>query len=170
MKRIEEMAKDEQLESLCRLHDILNDGLFDGKLKRAFVPVIGKTFNTNDGCWMSIGRAGKRAGNQSFTALASFHPSPIENICFDYFTLQFLACDYEPEEQVRFIAITLLHEMIHQYCYENGLPLGHGGKFRQYCKAHGLQRITVFNEFEERKETQESLLPIAEKIIGNFRW
>ena len=166
MKRIEEMATEEQLEALCRLHDILNDGLFDGKLKRAFFPVIGKTYFSNDGCEMRISRAGNDPG---FNACASFHPFP-ESICFDVYTLQYLASDYKSEEQVRFIARILLHEMIHQYCYENGLPLGHGGRFRQYCKAHGLQRITVFNECEERKETQEGLLPIAEKTIENFQW
>lgn len=105
--KFEKMNKQEQLKSLVRLHDILNDGLFNGELERAFScppideigedgwrPPHGKTL-----C-ISIGRAGHGIG---LNALACFH-FPDEDIIFDADYIRYILSDYCEDEQCIMIA------------------------------------------------------------------
>lgn len=60
----------------------------------------------------------------------------------------------------------MLHEMIHQYCYENGIEDdgSHNQTWQKIAEKHGL-----FSTYCDGEQIEEFLLPLAEHKASNIR-
>lgn len=170
--RFTDRDKQEQLKALVRLHDRLNDGLFNGELERAFcLPPFDERvdgWTPPEGKRMQISIGGIGTEFFKYKACCVSYKG-IGDITFNYNYIRYLLTSYTEVEQFNDLAVTMLHEMIHQYIAENGIKDNspHGNKFKQECKRHGLYRHTVLNGDDE-KEVVDELMPQAEDVLTGF--
>jgi len=69
------------------------------------------------------------------------------------------------KEQVLLLGTILLHEAIHQYCYENGIEdENHAGQWKETAKEHGLISI-----YEDGTLIEEHLTITAYITMQSFR-
>ena len=121
----ENMTTEAKQKTLSRFHRSLNRRLFAGELQEVllYADFVG---GTDDGI-ISAFRCEKSGHNCIFmTGLYETMISRIQTV----------------KEQPRFCVVVLLHEMIHQYCYEHGIDgkehADHGETFKRIAAAHGL--------------------------------
>lgn len=168
-------------EGIKRLHDTLNDGLFNGELARAYIPQIGRTYNKRD-IEIGITKLGKKH-LACYQYIDNKDELLSHEIIFDIDFLQEIDGMSDKEKQVGIIASTLLHEMIHQHLSEAGEKVTrnnmHGKRFVQDGLQHGyayLLGACIDSGFEgnppEQKFRHEryDLLPVAEKVIEGFQF
>ena len=68
-------------------------------------------------------------------------------------------------EQVHMLAETMLHEMVHQYCHENGInDENHNDAFIEAEDAHGMVGMRTASG-----ELRDFLSPDGEWILDSFR-
>lgn len=115
-----------------RVHKKLNQALFDGQLKDVFIDV--QNINTID-------------HEGELYACYCRYPSPIltplgmknRAILFGHEFVKDVSRLQTEEEQFKFFLQVLLHEMIHQYCDENGIEEGdHNENWREAAWTHEL--------------------------------
>lgn len=126
--RFENLLFPNNIRVLKRLHKRLNKELFDGQL--------------NDTIKIDICNLHNGLFKTSEKAVAGFCvPNEIiqESILFDNQFIDDIAA--YPTQKLQAIALThmMLHEMIHQYCYETGIDDHHHGEaWQQAAEEHGL--------------------------------
>ena len=175
--RFEELTRNAQLDTLCNLHDLLNDGLFNGSLKRAaHVPPIEELCDNDvytlpiDTIRIAIAHAGKSI---NYCARAHFEGHNVlsdEAIVFDYIDIKYNIATYnDKQQQINELATIMLHEMIHQYIHEEGIKDNspHGRAFKRECKKHGLIRTPYLND-DCQWEHEEKLSAEAQDVIKGF--
>lgn len=151
--RFENLEFREQICFLRRLHKQLNKDLFDGQLKQISIDIE----NLN----------GHRTKEKAFAEyLTETVPGIIpRKISFDHDFIDYISQLKTQKEQGRLITQVLLHEMIHQYCAENGInDENHSDAWQQAAAEHGLHSIYKNGEFQE-----EWALPVAHIATINLR-
>lgn len=177
--RFENLTRNNQLENLCRLHNMLNDGLFKGELKRSvhLPPIEEWPEETGislpgDSVVIGIAHAGKGVVLNAMALFSGHAGFDDEEIYFDHTYLKYAVSDFETEEQqIEVIASIMLHEMIHQYIHETGKRDNsmHGRTFKRCCKEHGLIRKAYLNG-DGRWEHDDSLSAEAKEAIKGFHF
>lgn len=157
--RIEMMSHKEKIRALNRLHKRLNREFFDGKLNSKILIDIGMLGEFNDSDVL---------GSFSHAAYAYSEKTGevyrTESITISRELINELRESKTQRSQLLCIATIMLHEMIHQYCYENGLPLDHGREFCKAAEEHGLISI-----YEEERKIDEYLTEKASMIVSMYR-
>ena len=151
MMRFETLDYESTRNTLRRLHKRLNKNLFGGELHevRLCVENLDNPFSCNT----------------PYPAFARFRSRDLmgnESISFDHSFADFLEGLETQREQVYMLTLVMLHEMIHQYCYENGIDdSGHGGEWSRIAEAHGLHSIFQNGEPVEEELRSGSLITAA---------
>lgn len=79
--------------------------------------------------------------------------APFEKISISYELEEDLMKLKTQKEQVLFLGSVILHEAIHQYCYENGIEdKNHAGQWTEEAEKHGLKSI-----YEDGEQKEEAL-------------
>lgn len=123
--RWENMTAEAKQKTLSRFHRALNRKLFAGELKE--VLLYADFVDGTDGGIISAFMCGENGHN------CIFMTGLYENMIERFATVK---------GQTLFCVVVLLHEMIHQYCYEHGIDgkehADHGERFKEIAAAHGL--------------------------------
>lgn len=121
----ENMTTEAKQKTLSRFHRSLNRRLFAGELKE--VLLYADFVDGTDGGIISAFMCGENGHNCIF--MTGLYEKWIERFA-------------TVKGQTLFCVIVLLHEMIHQYCYEHGIDgkehADHGERFKRIAAAHGL--------------------------------
>lgn len=142
--RFEDFVREDQLRILDKLHRRLNRKLFNGELSQIDIRIE----HTED-TWANYRR--ELGGDQWIVVSEEL--------------IDLVLANRERQlDQVYVLSLVLLHEMIHQYCYEQGLEdEDHEGDWLREALAHGLR----YREGHFDPDT-ESLSPLAFMAINNF--
>lgn len=120
--RYEQLGYSQKMQMLKNLHTLLNQSFFDGKLNSVHLDVV----SLND--------------NSNMIYEGVFRVDAVLGECIE-FSYEFEELLRIKENQLYFLTIIMLHEMIHQYCYENSIDdAGHNVKWLEVAKQHGLIR------------------------------
>lgn len=166
MKRFEELTLFQQLEALKKLHTLINEKLFDGELSAIPIGI----YCLDNGCNAVFRRYCDENGNARYTKLI-----------FDEVYIEVLLPAKDDDEQFESLFITMLHEMIHQYCHEHGIVDGdnlidghnvnyHSKEFQYIAWEHGLDEWYENGEVLEedlRYSTFDVLEDIKKQLILN---
>lgn len=138
----------DKIKNLARLHRRLNRVCYGGELSEEIV--------------FDIANVHKR--NENTAAVFRVYPTKElkPQIIFDWNLTDVDFSLFETAKQeIRAAATVMLHEMAHQYCYENGIPdTVHGEEWKAVARAHGL----------EDPNEAEQLNIAGEFAIINFTW
>lgn len=132
--RFEEMDFLEQINTLSKFHKRINRDFFNNELKTIKLDVenINKGDPENDGyaCFRS---------KAIFFNPETLTPYFDEKISFDNVFIEFLREQKTQKLQSYYIGFIMLHEMVHQYCYENGIDdTNHANGWSQAALDHHL--------------------------------
>lgn len=134
--RFEKLDFFQQINVLKRMHRLLNKHKFDGKLSEVSIDIC-NIEKTGDYYAMYI-RACPKFGRFK------------NGIAFSYSFEEDIEKEKTIRDQVYMIGLIMLHEMIHQYCHENGIDdSGHNQNFMDAAKEHGLHSIYKDGNFVE---------------------
>lgn len=106
--RFERLEPDAQMIFLSRLYTRLNSELFEARLKGIPVCIAGSPFEPDAAGYFHKPQPTDRHKNGYIVITRGFIEDSIK------------PCKYQ-WHQVVLLATILLHEMIHEYCYENGI-------------------------------------------------
>ena len=158
--RFEKMDFAEQIKTLTRLHGYLNREIFKKALPTDIVIDI-CNINKQEGrdfaaCFRRNYIIYDAEGAHTTTAIL--------------FGLEFMDDDIPrmktQAEQAFVLGETMLHEMIHQYCYENNIDdTNHGGKWQETAEKFQLTSIYKDGECISEKPTD-----IGKFVISRFRF
>lgn len=153
--RFENLEWGKRIRFLQRLHKKLNKELFNGCLNDILIDIQNlNKFDEWDDCYAQY-----RTGNKEF--LEFFPP----RILFSLEFLDRLELFKTQKEQVMFLSQIMLHEMIHQYCHENGIvDDNHSEAWQEEAAKHGLHSVYCNGELCE-----EWLEPKPIFVILNFQ-
>ena len=134
--RIEQLQYRERTDFFSRLHNFLNRKLFNSELKDIFIDVQ----NLNkDECDYNEENEEIALGVFSIESITQR-----EVIAFSHEFMDSIGRLENESEQLEEVSVVLLHEMIHQYCYENGIDdSGHNDNFQGIAFQHGLDSMYV---------------------------
>lgn len=122
--RWENMTAEAKQKTLSRFHRALNRRLFGGELKEVLL-YADFVDGTDGGILGGFGCDSSR----EWIFMTGLYEKWIERFA-------------TVKGQTLFCVIVLLHEMIHQYCYEHGIDgkehADHGERFKEIAAAHGL--------------------------------
>ena len=128
-----------------RLHRKLNKELFDGKLSDLEIDIR----NIN--------------GYRDEDAFACYHH---HSILFSHEFFEYVVKQETQKKQAECIVQVLVHEMIHQYCHENGIDdSNHSEEWQRAAEEHGLH--SVYHDgvmVEERGKTILALIAADVRI------
>ena len=156
--RFEQMEFERKIKTMRKFHKRINRDFFNGKLKNIALDIA----NTNKGQMpdnVAMFTPSALSVNRE-TLEASF----VEKISFAHEFIEIIAEQKTQREQAFAIATVMLHEMIHQYCYENGLDdENHSGEWEKTAYEHGLISI-----YRNGKLIEEYARPATEWIISLY--
>lgn len=134
----------EKLKALQQMHAAFNKGLYDNCLQSVNIDIQ----NTGD-----------------YSGAFRVYENNSNLIVIDATTVNCVLPKLEEQEQKEYLAIILLHEMIHQYLFEvSGNPdAGHSAAFYNAAINHGL-----FYETQQYDVDFEELAEPARLIIENY--
>ena len=130
--RFEQLPHLSQIKTLERLHKYINQNLFENKLSKIDMDIV--NIHTKD-------------------AFGMFSTNDIvgNRIAISYEMIDVLSQLKYQKEQALCLGAVILHEMIHQYCYENNIDdSNHGGMWYETAKEHGL--ISIYENGELVRE------------------
>lgn len=146
--RFEKLSQLEQKEVLVNLHHLLNEQLFNNELK-----TINISLENLDNAMYQIDDAFAVFFSHDFIFNSEMKMVRGERIIFSYEFCDAIAA-YKTQREQRYLLVqVMLHEMIHQYCYETGLDDGdHNENFMREAEKHGLVCV-----YEAGKKISEEL-------------
>lgn len=153
--RFEKLDFPEQIKFLKRLHKRINKRLFNGELGKVFIDI------ENINKYYEDGYEAAACFRKTSDKYPELFPKAI-----------LISHEYERDieslptqkEQILQLFGLLLHEMIHQYCYENGIDDGnHNEAWQKAAEEHGL-----ISKYEDGKpsETIETLTSKGELVLA----
>lgn len=149
--RFERMDYTQRRKALKRLHRRLNKRLFGNLLSEKIILCVGNV-------------GGNLAGR--FNPLDGFIDGmqcPIIELSHEFVDEDLSKCRTQ-KQQIYLLTMVLLHEMIHQYCFENGIDdTGHNDRFIEEAKKHGLISSIGNGIYQEELDLK------AQLSIMNFR-
>ncbi len=145
--RFEQLDHFGQMRNLKRLHRYINECFFENSLNEAQMDIE----NLPEG------------------VLAMFYirhvPRDEETISLSYEFMEELSSFKTQKEQTLHLGGVILHEMIHQYCYENGIDdKDHAGQWSEVAEKHGL-----ISRYEDGEPGKENVPAITTLILSWFR-
>ena len=133
--RFEVLTYSEKIKVLKRLHGYINKNLFDNSLKEILLDIE------------NLSKEEDLYGSFSFGS--DLLP---EKISISHELIDNVKRLKTQREQVLLLGAVVLHEAIHQYCFENGLDdEDHAGQWRETAEKHGL--ISIYESGKLIKET-----------------
>lgn len=160
--RFENMRYLDQQKILAQFHRKLNRDFFNNELNT--IPISIENIN--------------KSNNQSDYAYAMFLQSEYlfdpktkkiycgEKICFDHIFVDFIASQKYKKNQVFYISYIMLHEMIHQYCFEKGIDdSNHGNGWAKAAADHHF-----ISNYENGKIIEDHPDTTAELIFSGYRF
>lgn len=160
--RFENLLFPDNIRVLQRLHKRLNKELFDGQLNTIKIDIC----NIHNGYY----KVSEKAAAVFCAPKEIIQPNEIiqERILFDNQFIDDIAA--YPTQNLQTLELThmMLHEMIHQYCYETGIDDHHHGEaWQQAAEEHGLH---IKNEEASGDYSyNEFLKPVPLFIAMKFR-
>lgn len=144
-KRFENLSKHEQIKTLVRIHNRLNEALFENELHKAKAADTVDFFEAHSGrVYIDIVDADNKeiANYKSFAPMGEIVTQEID--FHSTWLTTFISTRKNITQQKTFLVINMLHEMIHQYMHEkrldNGENNGHNALFIEERKKRGLIR------------------------------
>ncbi len=175
--------------SLNRLHDVLNDGLFNGELNRPIIPQIGGAYYGARTIEILFGDLSEEKCFAKHATINFTDGSLIsQEIIFDISFVKKVENYKNEQRKIGVMASTMLHEMIHQHLRETvGFTADaetekHGDLFIQDGLQHGYSYLLGYlyanGSLKGNKNIPEQkfrhrhydLLPVAEKVIEDFHF
>ncbi len=148
--RYEQLTYSEKINTLKRLHRYINKHLFDNSLKTIA---------------LDIENLSKEAELYGMFSVKDYPEPQSEKISISYEFEEDIKKFKTQKEQALFLGMIVLHEVIHQYCYENGInDKDHSGKWTEIAENHGLTSI-----YENGKQVRECLNMLGMIAMQNFR-
>ena len=130
-----------KIKFLYKVYEILNKNLFDGKL------TIGKIDIEN------LDEAYAKFSVKEWI-LPDGEYTDIECISFSHEFVQRVSEEKYQKVQHYLIVMIMLHEMVHQYCYENGInDEDHNENFQKIAEKHGYRYKYCKNRLMEERLT-----------------
>lgn len=155
--RFEQMPHAAKIKTMHRLHRFINKEFFDNKLQEIYLTIENLNKN-NDDVWAGFSRNAYLFNPETKTAYQSM------KIAFAWEFEEYLAEQKTQKMQALIMGHIMLHEMIHQYCYESGLDdSNHGGDWEQAAEEHLLHSI-----YRDGQCVEEKLSTSAEILFYNF--
>lgn len=156
--RFEQMTFEEQIKSLTRLHKRINKDFFDNKLKTIHIDIASiKTEEHPDGI-AKFTRNAVLFDQKTKSAYLG------ECICFAWELVDCMAELKTQKEQALVAGGVMLHEMVHQYCFENGIDdTNHGGRWEETAREHNLISI-----YRDGKQIEDNPSETARLWFYNF--
>ena len=149
--RWESMSREAKIHTISRFHRALNRRLFGGELKEVLL-YADFVDGTAEGVFSGFGCDSSREW--------IFMTGLFENMIERFATVK---------GQKLFCAIVLMHEMIHQYCYEHGIDgkehADHGERFKEIAAAHGLVSC-----YDSNGDYYNRAAPVLAEAIKYYRF
>lgn len=132
----------QQIKALYRLHKRINHDFFDNGLKLIEINIE----NTNKGDrpdnFACFSRNAILVNRETMTVYQG------EKISFSWELLDYMAEQKTQKMQALIASGIMLHEMVHQYCFENGIDdTNHSGGWEEAAKEHNL--ISIYQDGEQ---------------------
>lgn len=126
--RFEAMEYRQKMRFLQRLHATINREFFKGELKPVMIDIRNLNKTTGDDCLAMYCKAD------------TLQP---DRILFSHEFVEVIAQQRTQRNQALIFFQVMLHEMIHQYCAENGIDEkeGHDEQWQQAAALHGLHSV-----------------------------
>lgn len=155
--RFERKNHEERIKTLYRLHKHINCYIFNNKLKEIKIDICNKSTN-------------------EFEKWGNFNPYEGKEINFETMEIKEMPqISITPElvddleelktqrEQVILLGSVMLHEMIHQYMYENNIDDcgGHGGKWEETAAKFGLISIYDGETHKTERLSEQAIFAIC---------
>lgn len=152
--RFENLSEDQRYRFLQRLHKKLNKEVFNGDLEEIIVDVRDITKNRD----IKLFACYSRDPQQYYQRYGIF---------FSFEFVDRIKLLKTQKEQALYIVQTLLHEMIHQYCHENGIDdTDHSDEWQRVAAEHQLH--SIYHNGEMVEEWLDGL-SIPGIIISNLK-
>ena len=148
--RFEKLGYRDRQNNLQKMHKRLNKSFFNNELNRIVID-----FESLD----------EEGTEKCFGIFLGKHPfSGFETILFSYELEDYITELKTQREQILVLGTVMLHEMIHQYCYENGIDdTDHGGRWSEVAEKHGLHSV-----YKNGERIEEWGLPVLQFVLANF--
>ena len=160
--RFEEKGSMEQIRTLKRLHKYLNREIFQNALSEDIViDICNINKGERDEDFAACFRREHIAPDMKTRAITLK-----EAVLFgNEFIYDDIARMKTQKAQAFVLGAVMLHEMIHQYCYENGLDdTNHGGQWLETA-----ERFQLLSAYEDGELLSEELTEQGEYIVSSFR-
>lgn len=140
--RFEKMDYKQQKKSLYRLHKHINRDFFDNGLKPIEITVENINKGDRPDNFACFSRNAVLVDRKTMTAYEG------EKISFSWELVDYMAEQKTQKMQALIAGGIMLHEMVHQYCYENGIDdTNHGGGWEEAAREHNL--ISIYQDGEQ---------------------
>lgn len=138
--RYEQQNHEGKLHTLRRLHRFINRDFFDSELMDCSIDIA--SVNSRQDIWAGFSRAGPK-------------------IIFVPGFADYMREQRSQRMQAVIMGHVMLHEMIHQYCFQNGIDdSNHAGGWKQAAAEHLLHSIYAGGQLIE-----ETMSPAAESLF-----
>lgn len=140
--RFEQLDFHDKIKLLQRIHRKINKELFGSSLQNIYLDI--ENLNKYDGQELIDG---------------AFLTFPHKKISLSHEFVERIEKLKTQKEQVIHLFALILHESVHQYCYENGIDdKNHGGQWTEEAARHGL--ISIYENGKLKKESLTSTVGI----------
>lgn len=159
--RYEKMTFHQKIGVMQKLHKDLNKGLFESKLSHVQLSI--ENLRSNDTAAMFLNP--EENLNNFKIENGQLVRNETSRIIFNYDFEEYMTKFRTIREQKYFLMMVLLHEMIHQYCYENNIDdTSHNENFQKEAEAHYLHSKYENGEFIE-EYIKSLMFPLFENKI-----
>ncbi len=152
--RFEQKSFIQKIKTLEKFHNVINEVLFHSELQP--IPLDIKNLNK---CEASDVWGAFEAHAYHFDVKKNTHINEVISISHEF--VDYLSSLKTQKLQILDLSQVILHEMVHQYCYEKGIEdKNHGAQWQKVAQEHELISI-----YENGNPKEETLTIVARSLL-----